>query len=98
MVIAKRFRLEKNPFSACSRPLTEQAVEYQRKYCKKMYMYTKKEKQNNNTPTGDPLQQAGSEVVQSQSCDSAEIKNLTCTIVLSSSSFFCTHSAYYPVS
>ena len=40
----KRFRLErKSPFSAYSRPQGQQAVEYQRKYCRKMQ--TKKEKQ-----------------------------------------------------
>ena len=61
MIIWRRFRLWwKSPFSAYSRPLWELAAEYQREYCRKMQ--PKREKQNSNTHTGDPLQRAGSEL------------------------------------
>ena len=60
MVIENALDLKKSPFSAYSRPKRQQAVENQRKYCKKMQ--TKREKQKSSTLTGDPLQRVGSEL------------------------------------
>jgi hypothetical protein len=40
--------------------LSELAVEYQGKYCRKMHQ--KWEKQKSSTPAGGPLQRAGSEL------------------------------------